>query len=135
MNLRHLCPWRVFVLSHLLLGAPGDPKPIPSRTRGDLSPGSYSQGSGTHKQEPPSPPNGSEVRPKKVDHSNLHPGSAHHSNRPSAGTQVPAPAPNEDTLDHLGSTIHEQAPGNVYQGGSASSSGMNCPKGTLGLWS
>ena len=35
---------------------PGDPKPIPSRTRGDLSPGSYSQGSGTHKQEPPHHP-------------------------------------------------------------------------------
>ena len=28
---------------------PGDPKPIPSRTSGDLSPGSYSHGSGTHK--------------------------------------------------------------------------------------
>ena len=59
-----------------------------------------------------------------MDHSNLHPGSAPHSNRPSAGTQVPAPAPKEDTLDHLGSTIHEQAPGNVYQGGSVSSGGM-----------
>ena len=33
---------------------PGDLKPIPSRNRGDLSPDSYSQGSGTHKQEPPS---------------------------------------------------------------------------------
>ena len=106
------------------VGPSRDPKPIPSGSKGDLSPGSYSHGSGTHKQEPPSPPNGSEVRPKKVDHSNLHPGSAPHSNRPSAGTQVPAPAPKEDTLDHLGSTIHEQAPGNVYQGGSASSGGM-----------
>ena len=75
-------------------------------------------------KNPPSPPNGSEVRPRKVDHSNLHPGSAPHSNRPSAGTQVPASAPKEDTLDCLGSTICEQAPGNVYQGGLASSGGM-----------
>ena len=114
MNPRHLCPWRVLVLSHLLLS------PLEIQSLSPLGPVvtchlvHIPMEVGTHKREPPSPPKGSEVRPKKVDHSNLHPGSAPHSNRPSAGTQVPAPAPKEDTLDHLGSTIHEQAPGNVY---------------------
>ena len=90
-----------------------------------MSPGSQSQQSIAYKGEPhSSPPNGSEVRPKKVDLSTTHPGSLPNTNRPPAGTKVPAPAPKEDTLDHLGSTIHEQAPGNVYQGSSTSSWGV-----------
>ena len=103
---------------------PGDQKPTPSGNKGDLSPGSQSQQSIAYKGEPhSSPPNGSEVRPKKVDLSTTHPGSLLNTNRPPAGTKVLAPAPKEDTLDCLGSTIHEQAPGNVYQGSSTSSWG------------
>ena len=56
-----------------------------------------------------------------MDLSTTYPGSLP---RPPAGTKVPAPAPKEDTLDHLGSTIHKQAPGNVYQGSSTSSWGV-----------
>ena len=93
-----------------------------SGNKGDLSPGSQSQQSVAYKGEPLSPPNGSEVRPKKVDLSTTCPGSLPHPTRPPDGTQVPASVPKEDTLDCLGSTIHEQAPGNVYQGSSTSSS-------------
>ena len=90
-----------------------------------MSPGSQSQQSIAYKGEPhSSPPNGSEVRPKKVDSSTTHPGSLVNTNRPPAGTKVLTPAPKEDTLDCLGSTIHEQAPGNVYQGSSTSSWGV-----------
>ena len=104
---------------------PGDQKPTPSGNKGDLSPGSQSQQSIAYKGEPhSSPPNGSEVRPKKVDLSTTHPGSLPSTNRPPAGTKVLASTPKEDTLDHLGSTIHEQAPGNVYQGSSTSSWGV-----------
>ena len=54
--------------------APGDQKPTPSGNKGDLSPGSQSQQSIAYKGEPhPSPPNGFEVRPKKVDLSTTHP--------------------------------------------------------------
>ena len=103
---------------------PGDQKPTTSGNKGDLSPGSQSQQSIAYKGEPHSlPPNGSEVRPKKVDLSTTHARSLPNTNRPQAGTKVPAPAPKEDTLDHLGSTIYEQAPGNVYQGSSTSSWG------------
>ena len=73
---------------------------------------------------PPSPPNGSEVRPKKVDLSTTHPRSLPNTNRPPAGTKVLAPAPKEYTLDHLGFTINKQIPGNVYQGSSTSTWGV-----------
>ena len=102
----------------------GDQKPTASGNKGDLSPGSQSQRSIAYNGEPLSPSNGSEVRPKKVDLSTTHPGSLPNTNRPPAGTKVPAPAPKEDTLDHLGSTIYEQAPGNVYQDSSTSSWGV-----------
>ena len=102
----------------------GDQKPTPSGNKDDLSPGSHSQQSIAYKGEPPSPPNGPEVRPKMVDLSTTCPGSLPHPTRPPDGTQVPASAPKNDTLDCLGSTIHEQAPGNVYQGSSTSSWGV-----------
>ena len=86
---------------------PRDQKPTSAGNKGDLSPDSHYQQSIAYKGEPPSPPNGSEVRPKKVDLSTTHPVSVPNTNKPPAGTKVPAPAPKEDTLDHLGSTIHK----------------------------